>query len=585
MSLAAVGADDPVALTAPAAVGAYRAYLLGDDVDGQGQPVSQAASPLIYVGPVPTVTINGVGVNGTLPPVAPGAVLTVVVTSAPAEAGTIELFPFNTCCWPQNSQEWHPVVAANPPPYPFTAPQAPGRYDVILVSLNTDAEGDPLPLAVGPRVDVEEGTSTQPPLLTINGAGSAGMVTFGPETAFTVDVWHPRADSDRVAIYLDGECCAGPAVDERPLVPAGQDGAVAFTAPVPLGNYRAYLLGGEVDGQSVPVAQASSPQIQVVPCPVGMVCTPPADGSDERFYYDTDAIGSVRQITNDAGAVVARYDYTPFGEEVVNPPVQDPRRFAGKEWDAESDLNYFGARYFASEIGRFTSVDPVLEQDTALTNPLRWNRYGYGLNNPLRNVDADGRDTIDLAIGFGQGIWSVAKGIVTLPYALVTNPSGVVSAFGQDIGLLGYGLAHPGEVLDAYVGLATSANDADQRALGAAVGAGTAVAAAVLAPTAKGSVNVVHYTDASGASAIQNAGQLRAGTYVTKAGDVSGMTEGQIEGALEIQPGRGQYSFRVKVDPKNLKVPSNGPTTSGGAWQRQLIAPCKIEGPCTELPE
>ena len=184
-------------------------------------------------------------------------------------------------------------------------------------------------------------------------------------------------------------------------MPAGQDGAVPFTAPVPLGHYRAYLLGAEVDGQSVPVAQASSPQIQVVPCPVGMVCTPPADGSDERFYYDTDAIGSVRQITNDAGAVVARYDYTPFGEEVVTPPVQDPRRFAGKEWDAESHLNYFGTRYFAANLGRFASVDPLSADLLRAVDPQRWNRYTYGLNNPLRYEDPDGRDVLVVNFPFG----------------------------------------------------------------------------------------------------------------------------------------------------------------------------------------
>lgn len=36
--------------------------------------------------------------------------------------------------------------------------------------------------------------------------------------------------------------------------------------------------------------------------------------------------------------------------------------------------------------------------------------------------------------------------------------------------MLGHGLANPGALLDAYVSLATSANDADQRALGAAIG-------------------------------------------------------------------------------------------------------------------
>jgi RHS repeat-associated protein len=52
---------------------------------------------------------------------------------------------------------------------------------------------------------------------------------------------------------------------------------------------------------------------------------------------------------------------------------------------------YFGARYYGSRIGRFTTVDPALDQE-ALLNPQKWNRYAYSRNNPLRYVDPDGRD-------------------------------------------------------------------------------------------------------------------------------------------------------------------------------------------------
>ncbi len=154
--------------------------------------------------------------------------------------------------------------------------------------------------------------------------------------------------------------------------------------------------------------------------------------------------------------------------------------------DPHLAVSYFGARYYKASVGQFTTVDPVYNWQANLVNPQRWNRYAYALNNPLRNVDPDGRDTIDLAIGFGQGIGNVAVGIVTTPIALVTNPSGVASGIAQDFRLLGHGLANPGEVVDIYVQLAVSQNDADQRALGAAFGQGAATAALVLAPTAKG---------------------------------------------------------------------------------------------------
>jgi RHS repeat-associated protein len=66
---------------------------------------------------------------------------------------------------------------------------------------------------------------------------------------------------------------------------------------------------------------------------------------------------------------------------------------SGKERDAETGLDYFGARYFFSPQGRFTSPDPTFLNILMVTNPQRWNLYGYGLNNPLRYVDPDGEES------------------------------------------------------------------------------------------------------------------------------------------------------------------------------------------------
>jgi RHS repeat-associated protein len=60
-------------------------------------------------------------------------------------------------------------------------------------------------------------------------------------------------------------------------------------------------------------------------------------------------------------------------------------------------LDYFGARYYSSFQGRFTSPDPLSfwmlgrkKQDLYIANPQRWNKYAYVINNPLRYVDPDG---------------------------------------------------------------------------------------------------------------------------------------------------------------------------------------------------
>ena len=66
--------------------------------------------------------------------------------------------------------------------------------------------------------------------------------------------------------------------------------------------------------------------------------------------------------------------------------------FTGKERDTESGNDYFGARYYASSMGRFMSPDPGPWQ---LENPQYLNMYNYALNNPLRYTDAEGETPQD----------------------------------------------------------------------------------------------------------------------------------------------------------------------------------------------
>lgn len=66
------------------------------------------------------------------------------------------------------------------------------------------------------------------------------------------------------------------------------------------------------------------------------------------------------------------------------------QQFTGKERDTETGLDYFGARYYSSTQGRFTSVDPE-NAGADPSNPQSWNGYSYALNNPLKYQDPDGR--------------------------------------------------------------------------------------------------------------------------------------------------------------------------------------------------
>jgi RHS repeat-associated protein len=64
-------------------------------------------------------------------------------------------------------------------------------------------------------------------------------------------------------------------------------------------------------------------------------------------------------------------------------------RCTGKERDAESGLDDFGARYYSSAMGRFTSPDPLLNSGKPW-DPQSWNRYSYVRNNPLARIDPTG---------------------------------------------------------------------------------------------------------------------------------------------------------------------------------------------------
>ncbi len=105
-------------------------------------------------------------------------------------------------------------------------------------------------------------------------------------------------------------------------------------------------------------------------------------------YYDVDAVGSVRAVTNAQGQLVVRHDFLPFGEE-LNPqiPPHDKRLFTGQERDFETGFDHFLARYGASNTGRFTAPDPI---GGDLLDPQTQNKYAYARNNPLRFVDPTG---------------------------------------------------------------------------------------------------------------------------------------------------------------------------------------------------
>jgi len=146
---------------------------------------------------------------------------------------------------------------------------------------------------------------------------------------------------------------------------------------------------------------------------------PFAVAADKVLFYHSDPLGTPMAITDSTQTVVWQADYKPFGEEKsAGDNKLNDKTFIGKEKDDESGLHYFGARYHASEIGRFISPDPVGAVDpfssttntALLTNPQRLNYYAYSLNNPYRYVDPDGNIPLDTVWDIGMLAYDLVNG-------------------------------------------------------------------------------------------------------------------------------------------------------------------------------
>ncbi len=107
-------------------------------------------------------------------------------------------------------------------------------------------------------------------------------------------------------------------------------------------------------------------------------------------YLTNDHLGSPR-ITSDAiGLVISRRDFRPYGEEISRTNYSNDsirQKFTTYERDTETNLDFAQARTFGSNLGRFTSPDPV---GGAISDPQTLNKYSYVVNNPLAYVDPSG---------------------------------------------------------------------------------------------------------------------------------------------------------------------------------------------------
>ena len=122
-----------------------------------------------------------------------------------------------------------------------------------------------------------------------------------------------------------------------------------------------------------------------------------------QFYYHPDHLGSSSYITNLDGEVVQHIEYVPFGEVFVeerNNIWNTPYLFNAKEFDEETGLYYYGARYYDPRVSLWISTDPMEDKFPSVSS------YTYVLNNPLNILDPNGADIVYVNLG-GQEVYRI----------------------------------------------------------------------------------------------------------------------------------------------------------------------------------
>ena len=114
----------------------------------------------------------------------------------------------------------------------------------------------------------------------------------------------------------------------------------------------------------------------------------------DPLYYLYDGRGSVADVINTKGQAKDKYNYEPYGVTYHGghwgssaTHYENFYGYNGEDYNRLSGLQYLRARYYEPETGRFLTRDSYLGD---IMEPLTLNRYAYGVNNPIMNIDPSG---------------------------------------------------------------------------------------------------------------------------------------------------------------------------------------------------
>jgi RHS repeat-associated protein len=248
-----------------------------------------------------------------------------------------------------------------------------------------------------------------------------GNLTRQTERGTSNIVHYVYDEENRLACVHKGQQVPNPSCDEQGVTPlefiydhAGVRKRKDASSPTFYPNQFLTDIGGGAGGQFKHIFLGATRILT-------MKVIPPPD--KQQWYYHPDHLGSTSIVTNEKGQLSEHTHYFPYGEVWLQerPSTPVPYLFSSKEFDSETGLYDFGARYLNPRFAQWMTTDPALgdylggEPNGGIHAPPNLALYGYSLNNPATLTDPSGEAAQAPACGVGAAIGAFFAGVGAAP--------------------------------------------------------------------------------------------------------------------------------------------------------------------------